>query len=87
MIHHSKIFQSRREAFPGDRTWLGSCVRSGPAADRRWWSLVEQHPHAAVCHTVEWLEALHRTYGYQPVGSSSVNCGDPALPSHRLKAS
>jgi len=67
MMHHSKIFRSGREAFPGDRTWLGSCVRSGPAADRRWWSLVEQHPHASVYHTVEWLEVLHRTYGYQPV--------------------
>jgi hypothetical protein len=38
-----------------------------PLRDRRWRSLVGQHPHASVYHTVEWLEALHRTYGYQPV--------------------
>jgi GNAT acetyltransferase-like protein len=38
-----------------------------PLRDRRWRSLVEQHPHASVYHTVEWLELLHRTYGYQPV--------------------
>ena len=38
-----------------------------PLRDRRWQSLVEQHPHASVYHTVGWLEALRRTYGYEPV--------------------
>jgi CelD/BcsL family acetyltransferase involved in cellulose biosynthesis len=38
-----------------------------PLRDRRWQSLVEQHPHASVYHTVEWLRALHRTYKYEPV--------------------
>jgi hypothetical protein len=28
---------------------------------------VERHPKASVFHTVAWLEALHRTYGYEPV--------------------
>ena len=38
-----------------------------PLRDSRWQSLVEQHPHASVYHTVGWLEALHCTYGYEPV--------------------
>jgi hypothetical protein len=28
---------------------------------------VERHPNASVFHTVGWLEALKRTYGYEPV--------------------
>ena len=28
---------------------------------------IERHPRASVFHTPEWLEALRRTYGYEPV--------------------
>lgn len=28
---------------------------------------MNQHPHASVFHTVGWLQALKRTYGYEPV--------------------
>jgi len=38
-----------------------------PLRDPRWASLVQRHPRSSVFHTVPWLEALHRTYGYQPV--------------------
>ena len=38
-----------------------------PLRDSRWNSLVSRHPHASVFHTGEWLRALRRTYGYQPV--------------------
>jgi hypothetical protein len=38
-----------------------------PLADPRWEALVNWHPRASVFHTVPWLEALYRTYGYQPV--------------------
>jgi hypothetical protein len=38
-----------------------------PLADRRWPTLVGEHPLASVFHTQEWLEALRRTYGYAPV--------------------
>jgi hypothetical protein len=38
-----------------------------PLTDRRWPTLVAEHPLASVFHTREWLEALHRTYGYAPV--------------------
>jgi len=36
--------------------------------DARWPRVLSQHPTAAsVFHCPEWLEALHRTYGYEPV--------------------
>jgi hypothetical protein len=38
-----------------------------PLQDPRWRTLVEEHPRASVFHTVSWLDALRRTYGYQPV--------------------
>lgn len=37
-----------------------------PLTDKRWGALVDRHPASSVFHTVEWLQALHRTYGYQP---------------------
>ena len=38
-----------------------------PLHDPRWATLVAEHPRSSVFHTVAWLEALHRTYGYEPV--------------------
>ena len=38
-----------------------------PTTDARWAELVERHPSASVFHTVGWLQALRRTYGYEPV--------------------
>lgn len=38
-----------------------------PLHDPRWESLVRNHPRATVFHTRGWLDALHRTYGYEPV--------------------
>lgn len=38
-----------------------------PLDDPRWQSFVDGHPRASAFHTREWLEALHRTYGYEPV--------------------
>ncbi|MGA3324677.1 MAG: GNAT family N-acetyltransferase [Terriglobia bacterium] len=38
-----------------------------PVRDPSWLALVERHPRASVFHTPEWLEALRRTYGYEPV--------------------
>jgi hypothetical protein len=37
-----------------------------PLLDRRWDELVERHPNASVFHQRGWLEALVRTYGYEP---------------------
>jgi CelD/BcsL family acetyltransferase involved in cellulose biosynthesis len=38
-----------------------------PLRDSRWSELVERHPYASVFHTTAWLQALQRTYGYEPV--------------------
>jgi CelD/BcsL family acetyltransferase involved in cellulose biosynthesis len=38
-----------------------------PLQDQRWQKLVERHPDGSAFHSVAWLEALHRTYGYEPV--------------------
>lgn len=38
-----------------------------PIHDPTWLALVERHPRASVFHTPAWLEALRRTYGYEPV--------------------
>jgi GNAT acetyltransferase-like protein len=38
-----------------------------PLRDVRWAQLVETHSKSSIFHTVAWLEALRRTYGYEPV--------------------
>lgn len=37
-----------------------------PLSDRRWAEFVDRQAGASVFHTVAWLEALRRTYGYEP---------------------
>lgn len=38
-----------------------------PLRDPRWSELLSRHPAATVFHLPEWLEALQRTYRYEPV--------------------
>jgi len=38
-----------------------------PTKDPRWADLVQRHPNASIFHTVPWLEALKRTYNYDPI--------------------
>jgi CelD/BcsL family acetyltransferase involved in cellulose biosynthesis len=38
-----------------------------PLEDPRWEEFVRAHPRASIYHTRGWLEALRRTYGYEPV--------------------
>lgn len=38
-----------------------------PLTDTRWPSFLARHPKASVFHGRPWLEALSRTYGYEPV--------------------
>src|SRR5437899_383769 len=38
-----------------------------PLEDPRWEEFVRTHPRASIYHTRGWLEALRRTYGYEPV--------------------
>jgi hypothetical protein len=56
---------------PGDDIRSGfspSCYQIDPMQDHRWTELVQRHPKASVFHTVKWLQVLHQTYGYEPVG-------------------
>jgi hypothetical protein len=38
-----------------------------PTNDPRWEQFVDRHPRASIFHTVGWLSALRKTYGYEPV--------------------
>jgi CelD/BcsL family acetyltransferase involved in cellulose biosynthesis len=44
-----------------------SVYQFNPLADSRWQPFVENHPDGSVFHSAHWLEALCRTYGYEPV--------------------
>ena len=37
-----------------------------PLEDPRWGDFVQRHPRGSVFHSPNWLEALRRTYGYEP---------------------
>jgi lipid II:glycine glycyltransferase (peptidoglycan interpeptide bridge formation enzyme) len=52
-----------------------SVYKLNPLQDPRWQSFVDRHPHASVFHTIDWLEALHRTYGYEPVVYTTTSPG------------
>ncbi len=47
-----------------------------PLKDARWSALVERDPQASIFHTVAWLEALNRTYGYTPVAYTMTPPGE-----------
>jgi CelD/BcsL family acetyltransferase involved in cellulose biosynthesis len=56
--------------------------RLDPVRDPSWRELVLSHPRSSVFHSPEWLEALRRTYGFEPVayvtaGSGSSPAGIP----------
>jgi len=46
-----------------------------PLRDPRWAEFVERHPQASVFHTPGWLEALRRTYGYEPLAYTTTPRG------------
>ena len=53
---------------------LGVCVLD-PLADLRWDGLLERSPGASVFHSRGWLEALKRTYGYEPIVLTTTGHG------------
>ena len=54
-----------------------SVCKLNPLQDPRWQRFVDSHPHASVFHTTQWLEALHRTYRYEPVVYTTTPPGNP----------
>lgn len=55
---------------------LRSVSQIDPLADSRWVEFLERHPRASIFHSPEWLEALRRTYGYEPVVFTSNREGE-----------
>jgi CelD/BcsL family acetyltransferase involved in cellulose biosynthesis len=47
-----------------------------PVSDSRWDDLIARHPQASVFHQRGWLEALVRTYGYEPGVLTTATAGD-----------
>ncbi len=47
-----------------------------PLRDPRWNDFVGGHPHASVFHSLGWLKALYRTYGYEPLVATSARPGE-----------
>jgi hypothetical protein len=48
-----------------------------PLADRRWPEMATNHSKTSVFHSVDWLRALQKTYGYEPVVYTSTPPGAP----------
>ena len=48
-----------------------------PRGDVRWREFIVAHPESSIFHTPEWLEALSRTYGYDPVVLTTARPGEP----------
>ena len=46
-----------------------------PLRDPRWAELVSRHARATIFHTPGWLEALRRTYDYEPVAFTTTEPG------------
>ena len=52
-----------------------SVYELNPLEDPRWPRLIQRHPEASIFHSVGWLEALRRTYGYKPVAYTTTPPG------------
>ena len=48
-----------------------------PLSDNRWDDLVARHPRASAFHQRGWLQALARTYGYEPFVLTSATVDEP----------
>jgi CelD/BcsL family acetyltransferase involved in cellulose biosynthesis len=48
-----------------------------PLEDHRWTTFVEAHRQSSVFHTSSYLDALRRTYGYQPIVYTTSLPGEP----------
>jgi len=50
---------------------------TNPLSESRWEDLVARHPRSSVFHQKGWMEALLRTYGYEPLVLTSSPAGEP----------
>lgn len=49
------------------RSGMSSISELDPLTDPRWRSFLQRHRNSSVFHSVGWLQALARTYGYKPI--------------------
>jgi hypothetical protein len=47
-----------------------------PLQDPRWPEFLQSHPAASVFHTSSWLQALRRTYAYEPTVFTTASSGE-----------
>src|SRR6266567_1385351 len=68
-VQHSMIRIQSKETLKvcGTEVSTTGVYQIQPIQDPRWVELVDRHPRSSVFHTVAWLEALTRTYGFQPI--------------------
>lgn len=50
---------------------------TNPISDPRWREFAETHSHASIFHQPGWLEALSKTYGYDPLVITSAAADKP----------
>ena len=67
LLRHAARLRKSPEQSSATIATMAFVKEVNPLRDPRWDSLVANHPQAAVFHSREWLEALHRTYNYEPV--------------------
>src|SRR2546426_12003758 len=64
------MLDGRHSSGPTIASWRASVPQIfheiNPLADSRWGEFLHRHARASIFHTLAWLEALQRTYGYEP---------------------
>jgi CelD/BcsL family acetyltransferase involved in cellulose biosynthesis len=60
----------------GEGYLLTTLQQVDPLQDARWEKFLEGNPKASVFHSREWLEALHKTYGYTPIVYTTAALGN-----------
>jgi hypothetical protein len=56
---------------------MNAAYQLSPLQDLRWDEFVSSHPRSSVFHTSAWLDALRRTYGYEPICYTLSPPNDP----------
>ena len=72
---HPLLTESDSKALRADETVQSTAMTKlyqiNPVEDPRWAEFLAKHPSASIFHTPGWLEALRRTYGYEPIAYTS----------------
>lgn len=72
----SSVLCGKHPVTPNEESCRGMVHQSDPLKDPRWERFVDRHPRASVFHSRAWLEALHKTYGYEVVAYTTSAPGE-----------